>query len=204
MTGPGAAVGPGGAGDAITLARMQRNTGLPWLVLTAVGALGVAAALLGFSMAPTSANLAAHNGIGETVAAPSFHALQANSQSPIKVTVSYTAPDRLTITQSLQGRTQVQHVHGPQVQSSLENLATLETHSFAKGPSGSGGATYVSKSSAVNSQGILVHELVTVTVQNGYMVGLGQQLSANTPTGPQQQSAMLRFLKIGDWTVAPL
>jgi hypothetical protein len=175
---------------------MQRDTGLPWLFLVVLGALAVSAAILGLNQAPSSADLAARNAVGETLLAPSFTAVQTSTASPIVVRVSYSAPDTLRVLETYQNQHRATTVTGQGVQAQLATLARLEHDSFTKH-----GSVYVTEESAQSPTGAKAVELVLLTVDSGKMVRVDQHVTVTSSGSTQNSSALLRFLKIGDWTV---
>jgi len=175
---------------------MRRDTGLPWLLLVVLGALAVGAAILGLSQAPSSADLAARNAVGETLLAPNFTAVQTSTASPIVVRVSYSAPDTLRVVESYQNQHRATTITGPSVQAQLATLARLEHETFTKH-----GSVYVTEESARSSTGAKAAEVILLTVDGGKMVRVDQHVTVTSAGATQNSSALLRFLKIGDWTV---
>jgi len=165
-------------------------------VLAVVFGLAVAAAILGLSQSPPSADLAAHNAVGETLLAPNFTAVQTSTASPVVVRVIYTAPDTLRVIESYHNQRRAATITGSSVQGQLKTLADLQNQSFTKH-----GSVYVTEMRAQTSTGTRAAELVLLTVDNGYMVRVQQHVSVTSVAGTQNTSALLRFLKIGDWTV---
>ena len=169
---------------------------MPWLVLSVLVTLAVAAAILGLSQAPGSADLAAHNAVGETLLAPNFTAVQTSSASPIVVRVAYRAPDTLRVVETYRNQHRATTVTGPAVATQLKSLSDLEQRSFTKR-----GSLYVTEMTGSSSTGTRAAELIFLTVDNGYMVRLHQQVVLTSVAGTQSSNALLRFAKIGDWTV---
>jgi len=175
---------------------MRRDTGSPWLALVVLGALAVGAAILGLSQAPSSADLAARNAVGETLLAPNFTAVQTSTASPIVVRVSYKAPDTLRVVESYRNQHRATTLTGPAVQAQLATVARLEKSTFTKH-----GSVYVTEETAQGATGARAAVLIVLTLDSGKMVRVDQHVTVTSAGATQTSSALLRFLKIGDWTV---
>src|SRR5580704_17514850 len=101
---------------------MRRRSPVPHLILGILTVLALGAVALGLVLAPTTANLTAHNGAGEILLAGRVTALYSETgRSPGRF--EYVAPDTLNV--SLVNGTQSQTFRGSQVKAFFGPLTTV-------------------------------------------------------------------------------
>jgi len=134
--------------------------------------------------------------VGETLLAPNFTAVQTSTTTPIVVRVTYVAPDTLRIVESYQNQHRASTVTGPGVQGQLASLTRLEDQSFTKH-----GSVYEAEQKALSATGTRADALLQLTVDDGRMVRVAQQVTITSATGARPRARCCRSSRIGDWTV---
>ncbi len=182
---------------------MRRRSPVPHLILGVLTVLALGAVALGLVLAPTTADLTARNGAGETLLAGNVTAVVTQPGSPVLRAV-YIAPDygHLSTLKGAQSKT----LHGPQAKGLLSPLTkVLQVTSFTQSrPSVYVGTVPLDKllspAQAAAVQGTFT---VTATVSNGYVVKVVEQANLRAGTRRTTSGLTYRITTVNGWRVVP-
>jgi hypothetical protein len=168
---------------------------VPVLILCALIGLTVGAAVLGFLQAPSSADLAVHNAVGETVAT-NFSAVSSSSQTKNVTTIVFTPPSRVKLAAApALGKPPtrtvvVQGAEGTRELGPITSIGTITGFTKVNG---------VYKAPVTNptlsAEG--ASEQVSITLANGYLNRVTERLTIESTTAQGALSGTLKFLEVG-------
>jgi hypothetical protein len=187
---------------------MRRDSGLPWIILCLLIGLTVGMAVLGFTEAPAPADLAVHNGAGETVTASSFTAIYSSNSPAETIRIEVRPPDQVTEallrggptgtpvrSVTVKGSSSVKKVLNPFSQLlKIAGFSERGSSYVATKPA----STLVPADEASDFSGSIHY---TATVSNGYLVDLVERYLVITPVGRQSGTYRYQITRIGGWNV---
>lgn len=186
---------------------MRRASVVPFLILSLLVVLAAGAAVLGYSQAPASGDLAVHNGAGETLAASSLTAVYTSTSSNEVVRIRFRAPDSVTETLVKGGpagsRLRVATATGARALAALDPVRRLldVTGFTAQGPSYVGVESIGSLVPASEAHLVSGSIRYSATVTAGYVVDVVEHDVVVTPGGTETGGGRYRIVRIGSWKV---
>jgi hypothetical protein len=176
---------------------VRRHFGLPWIILCALGGLALGGVALGLLQAPASADLAVHNAVGETLAAPTFVAVSSSSQTRAVTRLDFRAPAHLVLTSSATTGPKKLVLNGTAATRVLQPISALSTVNGFTNQRGLYTAPLVNP--ALTREGASAG--VALTVKNGYLTSVLEKITINSSQGNGTLTGSVRFLRIGNWTL---
>ncbi len=177
---------------------MRRHSPAPVLILCALIGLTVGAAVLGFLQAPSSADLAVHNAVGETLAASGFTAVSTSTQTTSRTTIVYTAPSKVFLSASAPGSaTRSVVLSGPAAVRVLNPISSIaNVNGFTK----TNGVYHAPLNNPTFAREGAFENIV-VTIANGHLHTVVEAITINSAQGRGTLSGTLRFLQVGGSTL---
>jgi len=162
------------------------------VLLCALVGLTIGAAVLGFAQAPSSADLAAHNAVGETMAASGFTALSSTSQTKATTTLAFTAPARVVLSGASGGVHRRLVLNGQKALRVLNPISSLTTVNGFTVDNGVYKAALPNPTLTQEN----ASEQVLLTISNGYLNTLIEQVTLNNAGDEGTISGTLKFLEV--------
>jgi hypothetical protein len=168
---------------------------VPWGLFLLLGALALGAAVLGLYQQPASADLSAHNAVGENLLAPSFagvahqaeHGLGASS-APVVLTFHYDASAK-----GLSGSALRRQIIGSQTRAILAGVYRLKNWTAT-------GDVFHTGSRVVSTGGV-VTERYALTIDQGYVHRLTILQTLNGPQAAGSAQVTISFATVAGTTL---
>lgn len=187
---------------------MRRDSWAPFLILALLVGLAAGGAALGLSQAPPGADLAVHNGAGETVAASRITAYYTPRTAPELIRIDYSSTGQSTETLVRGGPPgrppEVRHVPAAQAKQLLTPVSQLlDVKGFTRVGSAYHGSQPVATLLHTAREAAVISGTVRykATVINGYVVDVTQSASLRTPRGTATEGGHYHITEISGWKV---